>query len=130
MYVSITIENRFISLCSVETEFNKKGKSKLKNAWKHVEDFLNKSNYAGVNNLLVTLEIDGRMMFDKTKVRLKRDHYETVFHMLEEFLLDKIYFFRQLEKQEIDDFLEEQYKQNCKDLKVIRNLKKEMRYYG
>lgn len=96
-------------------------------AWKTVERFIDNSNFAGVQNLIVSFEIDGTSIFDKTKVRLKKSHYKNVFSVFEEFLQDKIYFFKQLEEEEKTDFLCRQYDSNLRQIKLIHMLSDEMK---
>lgn len=127
MHIKLSIDNRFISLCNVDTKFDKDGKVILIKAWKNVERFIINSNFAGVQNLIVSLEIDGISMFDKTKVRLKKSQYKNVFCVFEEFLQDKIYFFKQLEEEEKTDFLCRQYQSNLKQIKIIHTLCEEMK---
>ena len=127
MQIKLSIDNRFISLCNVDTEFDDTGKKKISEAWKLVERFINNSNFAGVQNLIVSLDIDGTVFFDKTKVRLKKSQYKNVFNVFEEFLQDKIYFFKQLEEEEKTDFLCRQYQSNLKQIKIIHTLSEEMK---
>lgn len=127
MHIKLSIDNRFISLCNVSTEFDDAGKKKIIEAWKTVERFICNSNFAGVQNLIVSLEIDETTFFDKTKVRLKKNHYKNVFNVFEEFLQDKIYFFKQLEEEEKNDFLCRQYQSNLKQIKIIHTLSEEMK---
>lgn len=72
MHIKLSIDNRFISLCNVDVKFDENGKTRLMEAWKTVERFIDNSNFAGVQNLIVSFEIDGTSIFDKTKVRLKK----------------------------------------------------------
>lgn len=127
MHIKLSIDNRFISLCNIDVKFDENGKARLMEAWKTVERFIDNSNFAGVQNLIVSLEIDGTSIFDKTKVRLKKSQYKNVFSVFEEFLQDKIYFFRQLEEEEKTDFLCRQYDSNLRQIKLIHMLSDEMK---
>lgn len=50
-----------------------------------------------------------------------------MFSVFEEFLQDKIYFFKQLEEEEKTDFLCRQYDSNLRQIKLIHMLSDEMK---
>lgn len=126
MQIRLSIDNRFINLCDVETMFDASGKKLIKEAWKNVLKFMQNSSFAGQQNLIVCFEIDEMQIFDKTKIRMKKEEYQNVFELFDEFLRDKIYFYNQLEEPDKTDFLYHQYLTNLKQLKLIKTLSKEM----
>ena len=101
---------------------DQEGKKMIMGGWKSAEAFLRKSFFPGMDNLLITLSIDDECIFQKTKVRLKKERYDNVFELLELFLKDKIYFYRKLELEEITSVLTSEYQNNLKNVKRMHEL--------
>lgn len=131
MKIELSIDNRYVNLCKIKSvKLDKEGKRMIMAGWRSVEAFLNRSFFPGMDNLLVTLSIDDVCIFQKTKVRLKKEHYNNVFELLELFLKDKIYFYRKLEPDEITPILTAEYQRNLKYVKHMHELNLMMKERG
>lgn len=126
MEILLKIENRFLSLCQIQAEFNEKGKNQLQASWIKAEQFIAGSNYAGKCNLIIDLSIDGKVIFEHTKVKYKDIKYQNVFHLLSNFIKDKLYFYQMLDDDTKKDFYSE-YQENKANLSIIKRLDFEMR---
>ena len=123
MKIELSIDNRYVNLCRINIlKLDKEGKKMLIAGWKSAEAFLKRSCFPGMDNLLITLTIDDKCIFQKTKVRLKKEYYSNVFELLEMFLKDKIYFYRKLEPDEITTALTSEYQNNLKNVKLMHDL--------
>ncbi len=128
MQIELSIDNRYLSLCSVKTLFDRKGKQRIANEWMRVEKFIQNSSFPGKQNLIITLLIDDKPVFLKTKVKYKEESYRNVFQLLENFILDKLYFFQKLEEDEKTTDLQQEYMQNKETLTILKRLNKEMKW--
>lgn len=124
MYIKVTIENKFMTLCNIDAECNKKGKKEIQESWSKVEQFLKNSHYDGKANLVISLNLDDVEVFNKVKMRMKKDSYTDVFDLLECFLYDKLYFFNKLEEKERKKSYIFQNEINKKALTNIQKMKK------
>ena len=127
MKIEISVENKYLNLYNVKTIFDERGKKLLLHKWKNVESFMQCSNFSGKQNLTVTLIVNDRIIFDKTKMKHKEESYQNVFQMLENFLLDKIYFYKKLKYEDKTEQLEHEYIQNKNNLVLIQKLNQEIR---
>lgn len=126
MKIELSIDNNFINLCNLDVSLNRSTKKILNDEWKKVERFIEKSTFNGKNNLTVSLMIDDEIIFNKTKMKYKGIRYHNVFHFLENFLRDKIYFYRKLKEDERTEQLKEEFFNNQMNLYVISQLNREM----
>lgn len=127
MKIKLSVDNNYLNLFNVETVLHRNGKKKIESEWKKAERFMKNSHFAGKKNLTVSLSVNNNVIFDKTKVKHKEDSYHNVFQLLENFLLDKLFFFNKLERNERTYQLEQEYIQNQLNLITIKKLNQEMR---
>lgn len=127
MKIELSVDNNYLNLCTIKTSMSRKGRKLIHQEWQRAEKFMKNSNFHGKQNLTISLKIDNQIYFNKTKVKHKEDFYQNVFQLLEDFIMDKIYFFNKLDSSEKSFQLEQEYVQNQLNLITIKKLNKEMR---
>ena len=127
MKVELSVDNNYLNLCKVNVIVNRNGKKKIDREWEKVERFIANSNFAGKNNLIVSLSIDDKIIFQQTKVKHKAERYQSVFHMMERFLMDKLHFYHKLTPEERTNELDAEYKRNIYSLQLIKKVDRKMR---